>query len=260
MKGTDANESLKHGPMERLRFIDSQLFWEARINRSDLIVAFAISPAQAALDLRAYQARAGEGVVYDNHAKSYVTTADYKPVFPHLDGQAKLLEFASCGDPLTTILPPLERALNASIAARVRRAARDSHRLLIDYQSFTRPRTSRRWIAPVRLVSDGERWHTRAWCFERHEWRDFVLARIQKIHAVEPVNELPTDDAWRQMVQVTLRPAANLSPAQVAAVEREFGMKKGLLQVRLPQAMLIYAKRRWGTDRPDARIEMTIEV
>ena len=246
---------MRHGALDRLRFIDARLFWEARINRADLIEAFAISQAQAALDFRAYLELSGNGVVYDTRAKSYVTTDAYEPAFPQPDGRQDLSKFAAAGDPLTTTLPRLERPLNAGIAARVRRAARDAERLLIDYQSFTRPGASRRWIAPVRLINDGERWHARAWCFERCAWRDFVLARILAVRAEEPAGDLPVDVDWEDMVEVRLLPASHLSPSQKASVEREFAMTDGCLVVRLPRAMLIYAKQRWGLDRPGARLE-----
>jgi hypothetical protein len=196
-----------------------------------------------------------EAVVYDTRAKSYVTTDAYEPVFPQPDGRQELMELAAAGDPLTATLPQLERPLNAGIAARVRRAARDANKLLIDYQSFTRPDASRRWIAPARLINDGERWHARAWCFERCEWRDFVLARILVVRADEPAGDLPIDVDWEHMVQVRLVPASHLSPPQQASVEREFAMTDGCLVVRLPRAMLIYAYRRWGLDRPGARLE-----
>lgn len=250
-----AKDAIRHGALERLRFIDARLFWEAKINRADLIEAFAISPAQAALDFRAYLELSGGGVVYDTRAKSYVTTAAYKPAYPQSNGRHELMELAAAGDPLTATLPRLERPLNASIAARVRRAARDSEQLLIDYQSFTRPDASRRWIAPARLINDGERWHARAWCFERREWRDFVLARILAIHAEELAGELPVDVDWEYMVDVRLLPASHLSPSQQESVEREFAMTDGSLVVRLPRAMLIYARRRWGLDLPGARLE-----
>ncbi|MBU2582431.1 MAG: WYL domain-containing protein [Alphaproteobacteria bacterium] len=250
-----AKDAMRHGALDRLRFIDARLFWEARINRADLIEAFAISQAQAALDFRAYLELSGNGVVYDTRAKSYVTTDAYEPAFPQPDGRQDLSKFAAAGDPLTTTLPRLERPLNAGIAARVRRAARDAERLLIDYQSFTRPGASRRWIAPVRLINDGERWHARAWCFERCAWRDFVLARILAVRAEEPAGDLPVDVDWEDMVEVRLLPASHLSPSQKASVEREFAMTDGCLVVRLPRAMLIYAKQRWGLDRPGARLE-----
>ena len=89
--------------------------------------------------------------------------------------------------------------------------------------------------------------------FKREQWRDFVLARIQRIEAVKPAGQLPADSEWNERIQIRLVPASNLSASQRATVEREFNMTNGCLQVCLPRAMLIYAKRRWGLERPGAR-------
>ena len=43
------------GQERRLEFIDFRLYWEGRINRSDLIDFFGISVPQASLDLAKYQ-------------------------------------------------------------------------------------------------------------------------------------------------------------------------------------------------------------
>ena len=257
MSQPDGKDAIRHAAMERLRFIDERLFWEARINRADLIAAFAISPAQAALDFRTYLAQAGHGVAYDTRAKCYVATDAFEPLFAQPDGRRKLAEFAGADDPLTATLPRLDRPLDVALAARVRRAARDRRRLLIDYQSFTRPEVSRRWIAPARLISDGDRWHARAWCYERSGWRDFVLARVVAVHEDAPTGgDIPPDEDWEHAVELRLTPAPHLPVAQRASVEREFAMTDGCLTIRLPRAMLVYARRRWGLDRPDARLHL----
>ena len=68
MNRIDPTTSLRHGALERLRFIDARLFWEARINRADLIETFSVSPAQAALDFKEYLKTAGRGVGGVRHA------------------------------------------------------------------------------------------------------------------------------------------------------------------------------------------------
>lgn len=256
MNRTEPSQEMRHGAMERLRFIDARLFWEARINRADLRREFAVSPAQAAIDFREYLKLAGRGVIYDTSAKAYVATVKFAAVFGPPDARGALAELAVAGDPLAAMLPKLERPLDAAVAARVRRAARDGERLLVDYQSFTRPESSRRWIAPARLISDGERWHARSWCFEREAWRDFVLARIIGIRAAEQAGGLPPDADWNAIVKLVLRPADHLSTNQRASVAREFSMRNGRLVVRLPRAMRIYALSRWGLDRPGARLQL----
>ena len=142
----DPTPALRHGAAERLRFIDSRLFWEARINRADLIDAFAISPAQAALDFREYLKLCSGAVAYDTRLKAYVAGPGFTPVFGVPDATSTLKSLGEAGDRWTCRLPELERPLDPAVAARVRRAARDGERLLVDYQSFTRPSATRRWI------------------------------------------------------------------------------------------------------------------
>ena len=260
MNRNDPTSSLRHGALERLRFIDTRLFWEGRINRADLIDMFSVSPAQAAIDFKEYLKRARRGVVYDMKLKAYVTASSFKPVFGAPDAGKVLDDLAACGDSWIAILPRLERPLDPHIAARVRLAARNAERLCVDYQSFTTLEPRQRWIAPSRLVSDGERWHARCWCYEHNEWRDFVLARIAAIHESAPADPLPRDNDWEDAYRVVLRPAEGLSKGQRATVVREYAMKAGRLVVAIPRAMRLYAVRRWGIDRSTTRLEMVEEI
>lgn len=259
MNMNDPTTSLRHGALERLRFIDARLFWEARINRADLIEIFSVSPAQAALDFKEYLKMAGRGVVYDTRAKAYVRVPAFKPVFGAPDAGKALSDMMAAGDSLVATLPKLERPLDPYIVARVRLAARSAERLHVDYQSFTRPQQRRRWVAPRRLVSDGERWHARCWCYEHNEWRDFVLARIAAIDAAEPAGPLPRDRDWEDAYRLVLKPTEGLSKGQRATVIREYAMQAGRLVVTIPRAMRLYAIRRWGLDRATTRLKLLEE-
>jgi hypothetical protein len=254
MNKDPSSSTLRHAALERLRFIDSRLFWEARINRADLMDRYAVSPAQAALDFKEYLKFAEHGVVYDAREKSYVADAKFCPVFGEPDASRTLSEFAAAGDPYINVLPRLERPLDAKVAARVRRAARLKEKLRIEYQSFTSPDLRWRWIAPARLVSDGERWHARSFCFEHQEWRDFVLGRIAGIGSSEPAGDLPLDREWDEELILVLKPLEDLTRSQKAAVLREYAMRAGRLLITIPKAMRLYAIRRWGLDRPTTRL------
>ena len=121
--------SLRHGALERLRFIDARLFWEARINRADLIETFSVSPAQAALDFKEYLKMAGRGVVYDTRSKAYVRATSFKPAFGAPDAGKALSDMLAAGNSLVATLPKLERPLDPWVVARVRLAARSAERL-----------------------------------------------------------------------------------------------------------------------------------
>ncbi|MEQ1713748.1 MAG: WYL domain-containing protein [Hyphomicrobium sp.] len=246
---------MRHSVVERLRFIDARLFWDAKINRSDLINRFAVSPAQSAADFREYLAQSPSGVHYDTRAKAYVATSEFEPVFGKPDARAELERFLVDGDPLVAELARLERPIDPTHGAS-RRAARDGQKIRVQYQSFTQPNPSWRWIAPSRLVSDGQRWHVRAWCYREQQWKDFVLARILDINEAEAAELLPPDYDWIETITLVLLPAEHLSKGQKTSVMREFAMRSGRLVATVPRAMKIYAVRRWGLDRPEARLRL----
>lgn len=66
---------------QRLRFIDSRLAREGRINRSDLVSFFGISVPQASSDLAEYQEMARGNAVYDKARKAYVAGEGFEPMF-----------------------------------------------------------------------------------------------------------------------------------------------------------------------------------
>lgn len=244
---------------ERLRFIDTHLFWHGRINRADLMVSFGVSRAQAAADFKEYLAQSGRGVHYDTRAKAYIANGGFRPAFGLPNAVEGLEELGAQGDPLIEELRPLERPVDPQLAARLRRAARDGEKVRIHYQSFTKSQPSWRWVAPSRLVSDGQRWHIRAWCYRESNWKDFVIARVLELGEASDAGELPRDTEWEERVELVLTPSDQLSKGQRASVVREFGMQGGALRVTLPRAMRLYALRRWGLDRPDSRLAVTEE-
>jgi len=259
MNGKVDQTGIRHSVAERLRFIDTHLFWHGRINRADVIGSFGVSPAQAAADLKEYLAQSGRGVQYDTRAKAYIANGGFRPVFGLPNAVKGLEELGTSGDPLIEKLLPLERPVDPALAARLRRAARDGEKVRIHYQSFTKPQPSWRWVAPSRLVSDGQRWHMRAWCFRESSWKDFVLARVIELGEAADAGELPEDSEWIERVELVLAPSDQLSKGQRASVVREFGMQGGALRVTLPRAMRLYALRRWGLDRPDSRLVVAEE-
>lgn len=246
----------------RLKYLDALLFWEGRANRSDLIDKFQISPAQAALDLKSYLESGKSGsVTYDTRAKRYEATIKFKPLFglpspeEWLKGERRTL-----ADQID-VLPTLGRHTDVMMLARIYRAIRDKAALQIGYQSMTDVEPKIRWIAPHALASDGLRWHARAYCVLHQDYRDFVLSRMaipsgSKIIQERPAGDLPPDQEWNNAVELVLVPAASLSVAQAAAIRREYGFDQAALTVRIRQALLFYALRRWGLDRQDSRLSI----
>lgn len=258
-----ASDSPRFAQESRLKYLDRLLFWEGRVNRSDLINRFQISPAQAALDLKSYlEATNDKAVTYDTRAKRYEATARFKPIFGLPSPDDWLIHARQrCSDQID-VLPTLGRHTDVHMLARIYRAIRDNLTLQVTYQSMTDLEPKERWIAPRALASDGLRWHARAYCFLHNEYRDFVLTRMSSITtgkkpaALRPAGDLPFDDAWDSFVELDLVPAVTLGVAQATAIRREYGFSKDTLTIRIREALVFYAIRRWGLDRHDSRLSI----
>ena len=242
----------------RQRFLDGLLFWEGRVNRRDLIDTFRVSQPQAALDLKAYLAALPLGqVTYDNRHRRYEASATFEPLFgpPTVE---PWLERSGLAGLTVDVLPTLERPLDVGLMARLYRAIRDRKTVHVAYHTMRRGTAEDRSITPTAFVSDGQRWHVRAYCHLREDYRDFVLSRIAMTsnqatgHAAA---HLPLDTDWGSWVTLTLAPAAHLEEAQKRAVCWDYGID-GELSVTVRRALEFYAMRRWGLNRPESRLSI----
>lgn len=245
----------RFAPDARQRFLDGLLFWEGRVNRRDLIDAFRVSQPQAALDLKAYLSALPDGqVTYDTRQKRYEATSAFRPLFGPPDLAPWLERARAAGLPIE-VLPTLDRPLDAALMARLYRAIRDRSKIAVAYQTMERAEPDIRPISPTAFVSDGLRWHIRAYCHLRAAYRDFVLSRLA-IEADAPPAEsgaLPPDPDWDTWVSLTLAPALSLGANQRRAVCWDYGIE-GHVTVSVRRALEFYALRRWGLDRPDSRL------
>jgi hypothetical protein len=81
-----------------------------------------------------------------------------------------------------------------------------------------------------------------------------VMSERGKALTQRDAGELPLDQEWSHIVELDLVPAVTLGETQAAAIRREYGFKGNVLTVRVRQALLFYAIRRWRLDRPDSRL------
>ena len=258
-----AGPAPKYAQETRLRFLDGLLFWEGRANRRDLMAEFQISPAQVTIDFREYLEAAGpERVSYDTKQKLYLATEAFTPIYGEPDISAWVKRSARAKAEQVDQVQPLARAIDGATMAELRRAIRDKRAIPILYTTFARGEEEPRWIAPTALASDGLRWHVRAYCFKRQDYRDFVVSRINRrvgkgrpaIEAAPSTEHLPQDIAWNRFIELDLIPAPHLNALQAAAVRHEYGLVAECLTVRLREALEFYALRRWRLDQSDSRM------
>lgn len=241
----------------RLEFIDYRLRWNGRLNRADLIQFFDISRPQASLDIARYIELAPENLEYDRTSKGYRPTRSFKPAFATSE-PARYLEhvlqraeglvsadqsYLAWAPPAATVPSPT-RIVPASTLAALVQAIHQGLAINITYQSLTRPQPTQRTVSPHALAHDGFRWHIRAYCHSRKEFRDFVLARIVATGAFEEPVAFSNEDAdWTTLVALRLAPHPKLPPGHRNAIELDYGMKGGEVEFKCRKAFLFYALR-----------------
>jgi hypothetical protein len=246
----------------RLEFIEFRLYWDGRVNRSDLVRAFNISVPQASADLTRYQELAPGNAVYDKTAKTYVSGPEFQPHFlkPSADQYLAQIRSVAAGVlrneetwldrlPSFAVVPLFRRPIAPGTLQTVLRTIRNHSAIRVEYQSFSRPKPIWRWIAPHSLGFDGFRWHSRAWCYEHDDFRDFVLARIHSFGESRPSDIDQSDDAeWHLQVTLRIAPHPELDPGARRAIELEYGMTRGSIEIKTQLSLSKYLERLLGLD------------
>ena len=268
--------SPRWGQERRLEFIDFRLLWERTVNRGELIEFFGISAQQASADLARYQELAPGNIIYNTSRKRYETGNSFSPKFiqPSANGYLQLLLERQVTDkfspgnfigwtPETDIVVSPTRNISETALAQLLWVMRYEMEIEITYQSLRLDQPERIWIAPHAFGFDGTRWHTRAWSFKRATFADFVLSRIQIIHATRPGAVISKNDQWwHEYIELHIRPKSTLTESQRISIAKDFGMKNGQLSLRSRKAMAFYVLRslRLEEDRPKASIDQPLEL
>lgn len=260
---------------QRLIFIDRRLFWDGKINRSDLSGFFSVSTPQASADLAHYETVAPGNLTYDTHAKAYVSTSNFDSRFDH-SAREYLAQLQLVADgviepggswigwvPPYDVTPKVRRRLEADVLREILLAIRSKNGLHIEYQSMSKSEPSMRWIAPHAVCFDGNRWHVRAWCHRREKFLDFVLARVLSIRETRSDEVVDTrDQAWHRTTTLCLGPNPRLQKAQQRAIELDFGMRGGVIEVEVRRSLVYYLARQLLLDvakhLPPERVQVVL--
>jgi hypothetical protein len=252
---------------QRFEFIEWRAYWDGRLNRGDLEREFNISTPQASVDLRNYQEAAPGNIEYNSSEKAYVATSNFSPRFLNLSAERYLRQLysvkigvADIEDTWFDSLPPIEVAPNiargpeAYTLRAILKAIRLRQSIKINYRSLTNVRN--RVIRPHSLANDGYRWHVRAWCTEREQYRDYVLGRILSVFQPEPCEvQAPEDVEWESFTKLIMVPHPGLSDDQKETIARDYKMDDGELSVNMRVALSFYFIRRYNLDLRDGELD-----
>lgn len=258
----DPVQELRWSVSQRLEFIEFRLFWEGMIRRNDLTQQFDISVPQASGDLATYQQLTKENMKYDGSRKAYVPSEGFKshfynPAASDYFTKLRLIADGVCEPeetwlgwiPSFDVVPLVRRKASPKKLRRILRALRHKLALYIQYQSVSRPEPLWRWITPHGLGFDGFRWHVRAWCHRNEGFRDFVLARMISVDK-EREHDVDTslDREWQETVTFRIGPNPELEPTVQQAIELDYGMKDGELELKSRVCLSWYVETHLGLD------------
>lgn len=253
-------EAFPKATQRRFEFLEWRLFWERGLRRAGLESTFGISTPQASVDLRNYRELAPDNIDYDASEKTYVPGPRFKPKLLNLSADRLLLQLRAylmgalgrqdlwfSEPPSMDGAPDLVRSVQPETLQRILNAIRQRRKLEIDYRSLTNER--RRTIAPHALAFDGHRWHVRALCCEKDDFRDFVITRISAIDLGARIDFDPAEDVeWARKVVLELAPHPGLNADQRAAIECDYGMTDGGRAVEMRIALSYYFIKRLNLD------------
>lgn len=219
----------------RLRIMEGVLAWEGEIGNARVRKLFGLQPVQASRLLGEFRELMGECIVEDGRAKvlklaspeSFETDISLEEYARHtLAGEGANPHVIDARVDLTEVQP--------TVFAVLRKASLTKTGVAISYASMTNPEFVERTVFPHSIIHIGRRWHVRAWCARRQDFRDFTLGRIRSALPVTDITPKTIDDdeAWQEVVMVELIAHRRLSPQQQEVVRGEnFG---GLEGRRLP--------------------------
>lgn len=255
-------EKMSWGIERRLEFLEFRLYWEGKVNRSDLVDYFGISIPQASADIGRYQQLAPQNMVYDTRLKSYITGPAFKPIKLHPDAQSYFtqLRFVAEGIlprdktalgwvPPFEAVPTIVRRVDAQKLKLILESIRARNAVKVEYQSLSRPDPLWRWLTPHALAYDGSRWHIRAWCHTRKNFQDFVLARMIAIGESMPHKiDSSRDVQWNELVAMRIGPHPRLGDAARKAIELDYGMENGELAITTRICLSFYLEKHLNLD------------
>jgi hypothetical protein len=252
-----AMDSLTHAQKERLAFIDFSLQYFGQVARADLIQRFKTGLAACTRDLTAYRELAPQNLKLSHHTKTYHRTHSFQPIFKH-NPEAILTGLCrGFGDGLSNGVQASEYCIdatrlvhpNSEIIAAVMRAINNRQAISCDYISLSSG-LSNRELVPHTIINNGQRWHVRAFDKKNKAFRDFVCTRLQNVTEIEkPIATIQGrefDKQWNNIHKITLVPHPSIT--HFKAIELDYSMVGGKIELNVREALLGYLMRQWNVD------------
>lgn len=251
-------KDLNYAQKQRLAYIDFKLLFIGHMTRAELVNYFGQGMSSASRDITLYKELRPNNMTYDSRDKCYYQTLEFTPLVEH-DAKrtlAKLANQISDGlDAIDDVDFPVEAPSQLNIpdiftVARLIQATVNNKAVSIVYTSLSSGSGARE-IVPHSIVDNGLRWHVRAFDRKTASFRDFVITRISKVSVIDAeVNrgeDKLDDHQWMRMMPLRLVPHPE-NIKHPTAIELDYSMTEGMLELNVRAAMAGYLLRRWNVD------------
>ena len=226
---------------QRLAMLKLLLIWEGRLNRGRIMGLFDLSSNWASVWIREFREQYPDWLSWDTKTRSFhATPAAYKEWratdpqrFADAASLAQYLALVGLPYAATSVVPgdggllaafPDLSTPSPQHFAVISEAIRQHRSVQLTYRSMQNPEPHPRIISPHNLIRAGRRWHVRAYCDTRQDFRDYALGRIADVKPLSvPASVGEKDDkAWLANVQVRLIAHPDLTFAQESLIRFEY--------------------------------------
>lgn len=255
-----ADDVVEERAPDRLADLETILRWEGELDNARIRQFLGVKPVWASRLLAELIERLGALIKRPNKRGPIVWASPAPRSNPRQSPDAYLKLVSSAPGGADALLPCLHdaridlTAVHPGVFSTVLQAARTGAGVKILYRSMNHPEGIPRIVFPHALVRAPRRWHMRAWCTERRDFRDFVLSRVQAAEGVDatrpPEAAEDRDTGWTRMVDLRLVPHPSLTEAQQNLIAAEMfpGARAKRLRVRRSLAMYVLQDLRVAVD------------
>lgn len=218
------------------------LIWEGRLNRGRLMELFELGENWASVWIREFREQHPDWLSWDPKTRSFhATSAAYRawraadPRRHQADSSSLSQYLALVGLPYVATNGSLGRGVplaafpdlstpSAQHFAILSEAIRTGRAVKLTYRSMQNPEPHPRVISPHNLIRAGRRWHVRAYCDTKQNFRDYALGRIvdAKLLKTSATRAEQDDEAWMARASVRLVAHPNLTHEQESLIRFEY--------------------------------------
>jgi hypothetical protein len=216
----------------RLRLLKLLLTWEGRLSNARLRELFDLSSIRASQWIREIRDQAPEWVRLNSIERTFDATAAFYMeesgvIEGDLEHYLSIVGLPNAmnanGNCVVAAFPDITTP-NPRIFSVLSMGARIGRMVEITYRSMSEPQPHKRSISPHSIVHAGRRWHVRAYCSEKEQFRDYALGRVVDAKLLDKPSEklMNDDEAWMAEVRVRLTAHPDLSPEQESVIRFEY--------------------------------------